>query len=89
MPMQSDRKRAGGGRSRSDLDRFLEDPWDEPARQALADDDDDWYPELFDEDEEPLEDLDLEDEELDLDDPADAWGPIRKRRRLRDDDEDV
>lgn len=88
MPMHSDRTRVRGRRSKSELDRFLEEPWDEPTREAFAADDDEWYPELFADDEDRLEDLDLEDEDLDLDDdPADAWGPIRKRRRLRDDDD--
>ena len=89
MPMHSDRRKVRGGRSRSELDRFLEDPWDEPARQAFANEDEDWYPDLFDEDEDRLEELDLEDEDLDQDDPADAWGPIRKRRRTQEHDDDI
>lgn len=86
MPMHSDRRRVRGRRSRSELDWFFEDPWADPSAEAFAADEDDWYPELFEGNEARLEDWDPDDEELDLEDPADAWGPIRKRRR-RDEDE--
>lgn len=81
MPMHSDRtRRERIRRSRSDLDWFGEDPWADPDDAEAGLGEDDWY--LFAPEDEDLEGLEESDpDEADWDeDPADDWGPIRRRR---------
>ncbi len=80
MPKHTERGRRGRRRASSQLDWFSEDPWAEPSWDAAEQDDEDtWYPGLWEPDDEDKLSEDLEG--YLAAEPYDDWGPIRRRAR--------
>jgi hypothetical protein len=63
------------------MDWFTEDPWAEPSLTALEDEEDEWYPGLWESSDE--DEVWAVDDEVDVstEDPYDGWGPVRPRRK--------
>jgi hypothetical protein len=83
MPMHSDRRRHQRTRRRkSELDWFGEDPWADPESAASQDDEDDYYPGLWEPGNAEQAASGAQDDEMEAwdEDSFDDWGPVRLRR---------